>query len=74
MEGEVTVVLHNTMKLNNMEEIMDTTILVLHRIMDMMLLIRAVDVVAVEGEVVEEDEAVVDSTDRMDHRTMQLLK
>lgn len=42
MEGEVTVVLHNTMKLNNMEEIMDTTILVLHRIMDMMLLIRAV--------------------------------
>lgn len=32
------------------------------------------DVVAVEGEVVEEEEAVVDSTDRMDHRTMQLLK
>lgn len=33
------------------------------------------DVVAVEGEeVVEEEEDVVDTTDRKDHRTMQLLK
>lgn len=68
MEGEVTVtvVLNLTMKINKMEETMDTTT---------MLLLRAVDVVAVEGEeVVEEEEDVVDTTDRKDHRTMQLLK
>lgn len=66
MEGEVTVtvVVNLTMKINKMEETMDTTTMLL-----------LVDVVAVEGEeVVEEEEDVVDTTDRKDHRTMQLLK
>ena len=71
VEEEVTMVLHHTMKLNKMEETTDT--MVLNRIMDTMVNLRAVE--DVEGEVVEEEEeAVVDSTDQMDHRFRQLLK
>ena len=67
-EEEVTMAPHHlTMKLNKMEETMDTTMLLLQQTMDMMVLrLRDVDV-AVEGEVVEEEEAVVDSTDQMEH-------
>ena len=72
VEEEVSMLLHHTMKLNNMEETMETMLLILNRIMDMILL-RAVGV-AVDGEVVEEEEAVVGLTDQMDHRFRQLLK
>ncbi|CAH8390966.1 unnamed protein product [Eruca vesicaria subsp. sativa] len=72
VEEEVSVVLHLTMKLIMMRETTDT--MHLNRIMDTMLLLRAVEDVEVEGEVVEEEEAVVDSTDQMDHRFRQLLK
>ena len=66
-EEEVTMAPHHlTMKLNKMEETMDTTMLLLQQTMDMMVLLRDVDV-AVEGEVVEEEEDVVDSTDQMEH-------
>ena len=70
VEEEVSMLLNHTMKLNNMEETMNT---ILNRSMDMMLLLRAVEV-AVEGVVVEEEEAVVGSTDQMDHLFRQLLK
>jgi len=72
VEEEVTMVPNLTMKLNTREETTDTTMVLLNMIMDMMVLLRDVDV-AVEGEVVEEEEAV-DSTDQMDHRFRQLLK
>lgn len=62
VEEEVSMVLHNTMKLSMMGETTDTV-----------LLIRAVEV-GVVGEVVEGEEAVVDSTDQVDHRFRQLLK
>ena len=37
MKEDVTVDLHHTMKLNKMEEIMDTTMLLLHNTMSIMI-------------------------------------
>ena len=42
VEEEDTMVPNHTTKLNNMEETMDTILPLLNRIMDMMLLLRAV--------------------------------
>lgn len=74
-EEEVTMVPHITMKLNKMEETMDTTMLLLHRIVSMVMEAWSLRGHMVEEEGVGEEEDVVvveEEVTMVPHLTMKL--